>query len=101
MDYDVIILGGGLVGCAMAYELCKYNLNIGLIEKNFDIAEDVALFNSSLILDGKDIEEDHIYQLIRRSNQKLDALSEELDVFYEKVPSFTIYPSEEEAVRGL
>lgn len=99
MDYDVIILGGGLVGCSMAYELCKYNLNIGLIEKNFDIAEDVALFNSSLILDGKDIEEEEVFQLIRRSNLKLDTLSEELDVFYEKVPSFTIYPSEEEAKR--
>lgn len=99
MDYDVIILGGGLVGCAMAYELCKYNLNIGLIEKNFDIAEDVALFNSSLILDGKDVEEEHIFHLIKRSNQKLDELSEELDVFYEKVPSFTIYPTEDEAKR--
>lgn len=99
MDYDVIILGGGLVGCSMAYELCKYNLNIGIIEKNFDIAEDVALFNSSLILDGKDIEDDQVFELIRRSNLQLDSLSEELDVFYEKVPSFTIYPSAEEALR--
>lgn len=99
MDYDVIILGGGLIGCSMAYELCKYNLNIGVIEKNFDIAEDVARFNSSLILDGKDIEEDRVFELIRRSNQKLDALSEELDVFYKKVPSFTVYPSQQEAER--
>jgi len=97
MDYDVIILGGGLVGCSMAYELCKYNLNIGIIEKNFDVAEDVALFNSSLILDGKDIDEDKVFELIRRSNKKLDELSEELDVFYEKVPSFTVYPSKAKA----
>ncbi|WP_312654180.1 FAD-dependent oxidoreductase [Proteiniclasticum sp.] len=97
MDYDVIILGGGLVGCSMAYELCKYNLNIGIIEKNFDVAEDVALFNSSLILDGKDIKDDRVFELIRRSNMKLDELSEELDVFYEKVPSFTVYPSREKA----
>ena len=99
MDYDVIILGGGLMGCSMAYELCKYNLNIGVIEKNFDIAEDVAPFNSSLILDGKDIENERVFELIRRSNQKLDHLSEELDVFYEKVPSFTVYPSFMEAER--
>ncbi|HSL87242.1 MAG TPA: FAD-dependent oxidoreductase, partial [Bacteroidales bacterium] len=99
MDYDVIILGGGLIGCSMAYELCKYNLNIGIIEKNFDVAEDVALFNSSLILDGKDVEDERVFELIRRSNMKLDSLSEELDVFYEKVPSFTIYPSREEAER--
>ena len=28
MDYDVLILGGGIVGCAAAYELSKYNLNM-------------------------------------------------------------------------
>ena len=31
MDYDVLILGGGIVGCTVAYELSKYNLNISLI----------------------------------------------------------------------
>ena len=35
MDYDVLILGGGIVGCTVAYELSKYNLNIALIEKSF------------------------------------------------------------------
>lgn len=99
MDYDVVILGGGLMGCSMAYELCKYNLNIAVIEKNFDIAEDVALFNSSLILDGKDVEEEDVFQLIKESTNELDKLSEELDVFYEKVPSFTLYPTKEEAER--
>ena len=87
MDYDVIILGGGLIGCSMAYELCKYNLNIGVIEKNFDIAEDVALFNSSLILDGKDIEDDRVFELIRRSNQNLDRLSEELPMLTAAISS--------------
>ena len=28
MDYDVLVLGGGIIGCAVAYELSKYNLNI-------------------------------------------------------------------------
>ena len=27
MDYDVLVLGGGIIGCAVAYELSKYNLN--------------------------------------------------------------------------
>ena len=33
MDYDVLILGGGIIGCSVAYELSKYNLNIALIER--------------------------------------------------------------------
>lgn len=34
MDYDVLILGGGIIGCAVAYELSKYNINIALIERD-------------------------------------------------------------------
>ena len=43
MDYDVLVLGGGIIGCAVAYELSKYNLNIAVIEKEFDIADDIVL----------------------------------------------------------
>ncbi|WP_446898178.1 NAD(P)/FAD-dependent oxidoreductase [Clostridium sp. LBM24168] len=52
MDYDVLILGGGIMGCAVAYELSKYSLNIALIEKDYDIADDVAFINSSVVYDG-------------------------------------------------
>ena len=39
MDYDVLILGGGILGCSVAYEMSKYNLNIALIEKDYDIVK--------------------------------------------------------------
>ena len=42
MDYDVLVLGGGIIGCAVAYELSKYNLNIAVIEKEYDIADDIS-----------------------------------------------------------
>ena len=54
MDYDVLILGGGIVGCTVAYELSKYNLNIALIEKASDIAEDISLINTSVVYDGSE-----------------------------------------------
>lgn len=99
MDYDVVILGGGIVGCATAYELCKYNLNIAIIEKNFDVAEDVALFNSSLISDGKDLDNEKTFKRIVESREYLKKLSSELEFFYEKVPSITVYENKEEAKR--
>lgn len=54
MDYDVLILGGGIVGCAVAYELSKYNFNIALIEKNYDIVDDISFINTSVIYDGSE-----------------------------------------------
>ena len=47
MDYDVLVLDGGIIGCAVAYELSKYNLNIAVIEKEYDIADDVSFVNTS------------------------------------------------------
>ena len=49
MDYDILILGGGIIGCSVAYELAKYNFNIAVIERDYDIADDVAFFNTSIV----------------------------------------------------
>ena len=54
MDYDVLVLGGGIIGCAVAYELSKYNLNIAVIEKEYDIADDVSFVNTSIVYDGSE-----------------------------------------------
>ena len=54
MDYDVLVLGGGIIGCAVAYELSKYNLNIAVIEKEYDIADDISFVNTSIVYDGSD-----------------------------------------------
>ena len=54
MDYDVLILGGGIVGCAVAYELSKYNINIALIEKDYDIANDIYFVNTAVVYDGSE-----------------------------------------------
>ena len=32
-EYDVLIIGGGVVGCAIARELSAYRLQIGVLEK--------------------------------------------------------------------
>lgn len=49
LDYDVLILGGGIVGCNIAYELSKFSINIALIEKEYEIADDVSYIDIPLI----------------------------------------------------
>ena len=43
--YDVIIIGGGVVGTAIARELSQYQLKIALIEKHSDVCEGTTKAN--------------------------------------------------------
>ncbi|AGX41093.1 NAD(P)/FAD-dependent oxidoreductase [Clostridium saccharobutylicum] len=70
MDYDVLILGGGIVGCAVAYELSKYNINIALIEKDYDVANDVSLVNTAVVYDGSETS-DYVMAKLENSGMKL------------------------------
>ncbi|MDD3223869.1 MAG: FAD-dependent oxidoreductase [Clostridium sp.] len=49
LDYDVLILGGGIVGCNIAYELSKFSINIALIEREHEIADNVSYIDIPLI----------------------------------------------------
>ena len=71
MDYDVLILGGGIIGCSVAYELSKYNLNIALIEKDFDIADDVSFVNTAIVYDGSECKDNLMSYLENMGNMML------------------------------
>ena len=70
MDYDVLILGGGIIGCAVAYELSKYNINIALIEKDYDVANDISFVNTAVVYDGSEASEDTM-ALLEKEGSKL------------------------------
>ena len=50
--YDVAVIGGGVVGCAVLRELSRYRLKVVLLEKNSDLAEGVSKGNSGVIHAG-------------------------------------------------
>ncbi|HPB68638.1 MAG TPA: FAD-dependent oxidoreductase, partial [Candidatus Omnitrophota bacterium] len=50
--YDIIIIGGGVVGTAIARELSRYRLNIALLEKEEELAFGVSKSNSGIIHPG-------------------------------------------------
>jgi len=51
-EYDVIIIGGGVVGCMIARFLSQYQLDILLIEKEIDIGMGTSSANSAVIHAG-------------------------------------------------
>ncbi|RPI97374.1 MAG: FAD-dependent oxidoreductase, partial [Spirochaetales bacterium] len=50
--YDVAVIGGGVVGCAVLRELSRYRLRLVLLESNSDLAEGVSKGNSGVIHAG-------------------------------------------------
>ena len=47
--FDVLIIGGGVVGSAIARELTRYQLRIGVLEKNLDVCYETSGRNSGAV----------------------------------------------------
>ena len=46
---DIIVIGAGVVGCSIARELSKYNLDVLVVEKNSDVSEGISKGNSGIV----------------------------------------------------
>lgn len=53
---DVVIIGGGVVGCAIARELSRFDLSVVLIERSPDVATGTSKANSGILHAGFDAE---------------------------------------------
>lgn len=90
MDYDVLVLGGGIIGCAAAYELSKYNLNIAVIEKEYDIADDISFVNSAIVYDGSETSNNVMAGLEYIGNILLEDLCAKFNVPFKRIGGLRI-----------
>ena len=51
---DVVVIGGGVVGCAIARELSRFNLDVVLVERAPDVAMGTSKANSGILHAGFD-----------------------------------------------
>ena len=54
MKVDVAVIGAGVVGCAVARELTRWNLGVAVIEAGSDVAEGASKANSAIVHAGFD-----------------------------------------------
>lgn len=91
MIYDVIIIGGGVIGCCIARTLSKYNLKICLLEKEADIASGTTKGNSGVVHAGYAAERKYIKRnLCIRGNKLYSQAWEELNFPFKRIGSFVV-----------
>lgn len=89
--YDVVIVGAGITGCAIARELSKYKLKICVLEKCNDIGMGSTKANSAIIHAGEDpIPGTLKAKLNVIGNSMYGKLSEELDFDFERNGSLVL-----------
>lgn len=95
--YDVIIIGGGITGCAAAYECSKYDFKTVLLEKENDIACGSTKANSAIIHAGYDPEPGTLMAKYNvRGNKLVHQLAKKLDIPFRETGSLVLAFSDEE-----
>lgn len=95
--YDVIIIGGGIVGCMTARFLSRYRLNILLIDKAADIGTGASAANSAIVHAGYDPEPGTLKAKMNvAGNAMWDTLSGELGFEYDRRGDYVVAIGPEE-----
>ena len=78
--YDVMIIGGGVVGCAIARELSKYRLRTAVLEKDPDVGYETSGRNTGVCHGGFAYDPGTLKaRLCLEGNRLMDQVSAELD----------------------
>ena len=97
MIYDVLIIGGGVIGCSIAYELSKYDVSIVVLEKGSDVAEGISKANSGVLHAGFNLKTGSLKAKMNIQGLKeFPALCKELDVSYKNCKKLVVAKNDEE-----
>lgn len=95
--YDVIIIGAGASGAAIARELSRYQGRFCVLEKEADICCGTSKANSGIVHAGFDAEEGSLMAKLNvEGNKMMEKLSKELDFSYQKNGSLVVCTNESE-----
>lgn len=95
--YDVLIIGCGITGAATAFELAKYRLKVGVLERENDVALGATKANSAILHAGYDPEPGSLMARLNvRGVELARELCPRLDVPYRSCGSLVLAFSEGE-----
>ncbi|XZJ41544.1 NAD(P)/FAD-dependent oxidoreductase [Clostridium perfringens] len=94
---DIIVIGAGVVGCSIARELSKYNLDVLVVEKNSDVSEGISKGNSGIVHAGYNEKIGTLKAKLNIEGNKIfDDLSRDLQFPFKRNGAFILAFSDEE-----
>lgn len=88
---DVIIIGGGVVGCSVARELSRFDADILLLERGNDVSVGTTKANSGIVHGGYDAKPGTLKAKFNvAGNAMFDALARELDFPFKRNGSMVL-----------
>lgn len=95
--YDVIIIGAGVSGAAVARELSRYEYKVAVLERASDVCEGTSKANSGIVHAGYDAKPGTLKALLNiQGSRKMEELSRELDFSYKRNGSLVLCFAEED-----
>lgn len=95
--YDILIIGAGVVGCALARKLSQYQGKIAVVERAEDVADGASKANSGIVHAGFDAKPGTLKALYNVQGAKMyGALARELGVPYDPIGALVLGFSEED-----
>ena len=94
---DIKVIGAGVVGCSIARELSKYNLDVLVVEKNSDVSEGISKGNSGIVHAGYNEKIGTLKAKLNIEGNKIfDDLSRDLQFPFKRNGAFILAFSDEE-----
>lgn len=89
--YDAVIIGAGVIGCAIARELSKYNLSVCVAERSEDVCTGTSKANSGIVHAGFDAPSGSLKAKLNvEGNYLMEQLSKDLEFPFQRNGSLVL-----------
>ena len=96
-EYDVLIIGAGIIGCSAARELSKYQMEIAVAEKGPDVCMETSSRNSAVLHAGYTNKPGSMMaKFCVEGNRTFDQVAKELDIPYKRTGKLVVGYTEED-----